>query len=89
MIKNNRLSSQQYAENFSDIHPPFENKAAALVEANRCRARCTARAAGSSQVSARSTRRRQSLASSHGEVAAACDHPSDQGGEQGSPGDEG
>ncbi len=26
----------QYAENFSDIHPPFENKEAALVEANRC-----------------------------------------------------
>ncbi len=35
-IANNRLSSEQYAENFSDIHPPFENKSAALVEANRC-----------------------------------------------------
>ncbi len=35
-IKNNRLSSDQYAENFSDIHPPFESYGAALVEANRC-----------------------------------------------------
>jgi dihydropyrimidine dehydrogenase (NAD+) subunit PreT len=36
MIQNNRLSTEQYAENFSDIHPPFETKDAALVEANRC-----------------------------------------------------
>ena len=35
-IAANRLSPQQYAENFSDIHPPFETKDAALVEANRC-----------------------------------------------------
>lgn len=35
-IANNRLSSEQYAANFSDIHPPFENRDAALVEANRC-----------------------------------------------------
>ncbi len=35
-IKDNRLTGEQYAENFSDIHPPFENKEAALVEANRC-----------------------------------------------------
>jgi dihydropyrimidine dehydrogenase (NAD+) subunit PreT len=35
-IINNRLSQEQYAENFSDIHPPFETKDAALVEANRC-----------------------------------------------------
>lgn len=35
-ITNNRLNETQYAENFSDIHPPFENKEAALVEANRC-----------------------------------------------------
>jgi len=35
-ITNNRLSQQQFAENFSDIHPPFETKDAALVEANRC-----------------------------------------------------
>ena len=35
-IANNRLNEKQYAENFSDIHPPFENKEAALVEANRC-----------------------------------------------------
>jgi dihydropyrimidine dehydrogenase (NAD+) subunit PreT len=36
MIKNNRLSSEQYAENFSDIHPPYENITAAKVDANRC-----------------------------------------------------
>lgn len=36
MIQSNRLSEQQYAENFSDIHPPFESPDAALVEANRC-----------------------------------------------------
>ena len=35
-ITNNKLSPQQYAENFSDIHPPFETHNAALVEANRC-----------------------------------------------------
>lgn len=35
-IQNNRLPENQYAENFGDIHPPFENKEAALVEANRC-----------------------------------------------------
>lgn len=35
-ISNNRLSSEQYEQNFSDIHPPFENKTAAQVEANRC-----------------------------------------------------
>ncbi len=35
-ITNNRLSTEQYAENFSDIHPPFETQDAALVEANRC-----------------------------------------------------
>src|SRR6195952_4908258 len=32
----NRLTEQHYQENFSDIHPPFESKEAALVEANRC-----------------------------------------------------
>jgi len=36
MIKNNRLSIEQYEQNFSDIHPPFETHNAALVEANRC-----------------------------------------------------
>ncbi|MFZ1369991.1 MAG: NAD(P)-dependent oxidoreductase [Ferruginibacter sp.] len=36
MIKPNRLPGEQYAENFSDIHPPFETTDAALVEANRC-----------------------------------------------------
>jgi glutamate synthase (NADPH/NADH) small chain len=36
MIVNNRLSQEQYAENFSDIHPPFATKEAAIVEANRC-----------------------------------------------------
>lgn len=35
-IQNNRLSSEQYQKNFSDIHPPFETADAALVEANRC-----------------------------------------------------
>src|SRR5690349_3795512 len=35
-IRNNRLTNEQYAENFSDIRPPFENKTAAMVEANRC-----------------------------------------------------
>ncbi len=35
-IKNNRLTADAYTKNFSDIHPPFENKEAALVEANRC-----------------------------------------------------
>lgn len=36
MIQNNRLTAEQYAENFSDIHPPFETYNAAMVEANRC-----------------------------------------------------
>ncbi len=36
MIQSNRLSPEQYSANFSDIHPPFETKDAALVEANRC-----------------------------------------------------
>ncbi len=36
MIQNNRLTKEQYEQNFSDIHPPFETKDAALVEANRC-----------------------------------------------------
>ena len=35
-IQSNRLSTEQYAKNFSDIHPPFETADAALVEANRC-----------------------------------------------------
>jgi dihydropyrimidine dehydrogenase (NAD+) subunit PreT len=35
-ITNNRLTQEQYEQNFSDIHPPFENKTAAQVEANRC-----------------------------------------------------
>ena len=35
-ITNNRLSTKQYEQNFSDIHPPFETEDAALVEANRC-----------------------------------------------------
>lgn len=35
-IKNNRLTAEQYEQNFSDIRPPFETKEAALVEANRC-----------------------------------------------------
>src|SRR5213592_4942385 len=35
-IQNNRLTPPTYEENFSDIHPPFDKKEAALVEANRC-----------------------------------------------------
>jgi glutamate synthase (NADPH/NADH) small chain len=35
-ITHNRLTTEQYAKNFSDIHPPFETQSAALVEANRC-----------------------------------------------------
>ncbi|MBN8826553.1 MULTISPECIES: NAD(P)-dependent oxidoreductase [unclassified Spirosoma] len=35
-ILNNRLTTEQYEQNFSDIHPPFETREAALVEANRC-----------------------------------------------------
>lgn len=35
-ITKNRLTSDQYKENFADIHPPFETKEAAMVEANRC-----------------------------------------------------
>jgi dihydropyrimidine dehydrogenase (NAD+) subunit PreT len=36
MIQSNRLSPEEYQQNFSDIHPPFDKKEAALVEANRC-----------------------------------------------------
>ncbi len=36
MIKNNRLTAEEYEKNFSDIHPPFDNETAAIVEANRC-----------------------------------------------------
>src|SRR6476620_3018116 len=35
-IENNRLTNEQYEQNFADIRPPFENKTAAVVEANRC-----------------------------------------------------
>ncbi len=35
-INKNRLTQAEYERNFSDIHPPFENKEAALKEANRC-----------------------------------------------------
>jgi dihydropyrimidine dehydrogenase (NAD+) subunit PreT len=35
-IKNNRLTSEEYQKNFSDIHPPYETKDAAMTEANRC-----------------------------------------------------
>jgi len=35
-ITPNRLTAEQYEQNFSDIHPPFDNKEAALVEGNRC-----------------------------------------------------
>lgn len=36
MIKSNRLTGEEYERNFSDIHPPFANKEAAVQEANRC-----------------------------------------------------
>ena len=36
MIKNNRLTSEQYEQNFADIHPPDESITAAKVDANRC-----------------------------------------------------
>src|SRR6187200_2357232 len=36
MIESNRLTPEQYEKNFTDLHPPFESKEAALVEANRC-----------------------------------------------------
>jgi glutamate synthase (NADPH/NADH) small chain len=36
MIRNNRLTDDEYEQQFSDIHPPFETHNAALVEANRC-----------------------------------------------------
>lgn len=36
MIRENRLTPEEYAQNFSDIHPPFETRDAALTEANRC-----------------------------------------------------
>lgn len=35
-ITNNKLTTERYEQNFADIHPPFENKSAALVDANRC-----------------------------------------------------
>lgn len=35
-ISNNKLTTEQYEANFADIHPPFENKTAAQVEASRC-----------------------------------------------------
>ena len=35
-IQSNRLTNEQYEQNFADIRPPFENKTAAVVEANRC-----------------------------------------------------
>lgn len=36
MIRNNRLTADEYDKQFSDIHPPFETHSAAMVEANRC-----------------------------------------------------
>jgi len=35
-ILNNRLDAETYKQNFSDVHPPFETREGALVEANRC-----------------------------------------------------
>ena len=45
-IQNNRLTPAQYEQHFSDIHPPFENRDAALVEANRAHWAEAARAHG-------------------------------------------
>jgi dihydropyrimidine dehydrogenase (NAD+) subunit PreT len=36
MIRDHRLTDAEYAQNFGDIHPPFETRDAALVDANRC-----------------------------------------------------
>jgi dihydropyrimidine dehydrogenase (NAD+) subunit PreT len=36
MISDNRLTGDEYARNFGDIHPPFGTRDAALVDANRC-----------------------------------------------------
>ncbi len=36
MIANRRLTTEQYQENFTDIHPPFDNREGAIIEANRC-----------------------------------------------------
>lgn len=36
MIRKNRLTQDEYAQHFSDIHPPFATRDAALAEANRC-----------------------------------------------------
>src|ERR1035437_4195930 len=35
-IQNNRLSKEDFAENFSDVHPPFEHPEGAVIEADRC-----------------------------------------------------
>ena len=35
-IRNNRLTKEQYTENFADIHAQYENITAAKVDANRC-----------------------------------------------------
>lgn len=35
-VRNNRLTAEEYAQHFSDIHPPFETRDAAMVDANRC-----------------------------------------------------
>jgi len=36
MIQKHRLSDEAYQKNFSDIHPPYQTRDAALIEANRC-----------------------------------------------------
>lgn len=35
-IEPNRLPKEEIEKNFSDIHPPFEKREGALIEANRC-----------------------------------------------------
>jgi len=35
-IQNNRLSAEELAQKFSEVHPPFEHSEGAVIEANRC-----------------------------------------------------
>jgi glutamate synthase (NADPH/NADH) small chain len=36
MIRDNRLTPDEYAKNFRETHPPFDTRDAALLDANRC-----------------------------------------------------
>ncbi len=35
-IQSNRLSTEEYVVNFSDVHPPFDHPEGAIIESNRC-----------------------------------------------------